>query len=87
MVVVDGETDLELLPRTEPRPGLRLKAVGLPVTVQERRAELPKVMYEGEEVKLLMVGAGVAGRLRVVKVKSGEDVLLDRASVEVTLKW
>lgn len=57
-----------------------------PETDQERVVEPPAVMEKGEAVKEEMTGAGAAGKDRVVKVKSGEEVLLFKASMEVTLK-
>jgi len=56
-------------------------------TVQDRVADCPMVKEEGLEIKDDIMGAGGGGRARVVKVKSGEEVLLFKLSILVTLKW
>ena len=84
-MVVDGLTLLKL-PVTAPIPLLILVVLAFK-TVQDKILDWPKVIPAGAAVKLLITGAGGAGKDKVVKVKSGEEVLLLKASREVTLKW
>ena len=59
MVVTVGETTLELKPNTLPTLLLILSEVGLPDTVKDNVAELPKLILLGLAVKAEITGAGV----------------------------
>jgi hypothetical protein len=84
VVVATGETDAEV-PVTVPMPWSKLMDVALETAHDS--TELPPGLTEaGLATSDEMTGAGAVGR-EVVKVKSGEEVLLLRASTEVTLKW
>ena len=87
MVGAAGETVLDELPNTLPMELSRVKAVVEPDTVQDRVVDCPWVIALGVAIKLPITGAAGKGKARVVKVKSGLDVLLFKASIEVTLKW
>lgn len=84
MVVTVGLTDLEF-PVTVPMLLSMDKEVAL-VVLHDKVEDCPEVMPEGEAVKELITGAGGGGKLKVVKVKSGEEVLLLLPSMDVTLK-
>ena len=80
-----GLTVFEVRPVTVPTDWLMERVVAFDA-VHESVAEFPKEIFEGPAEKSVIVGAGAAGRASVVKVKSGEDVVLPRASIEVALK-
>ena len=83
MVVTVGET-LRDVPVTVPIPEI-LRDVAFDV-VHARVLEFPEVIDVGEAVKEEIVGAGVGGGVRVVKVKLFDDTEFPSESIDVTLK-
>ena len=91
MVVVEGETVLEVLPKTLPKLLSRERTVEVPVVTQDNVVDPPAVMLAGEAEKEEMVGAiTTGGRTTLAKVVKGlsvETAGFWERSLDLTLKW